>query len=148
MGRGKSHRRRLSLDRLGVLPRGRLRRALRPALTLVEGLVGAGFVVATVAALDYAAVADALRGRAQGEPLQRLIGALAVVGGLTALGLAYLARFQRRLVSTRRQLLVFGACCLACVAAAKALLALDARLAPEPGPGRSEFAGGGVRRVP
>jgi len=131
MGRGKSHRRRLSLDRLGVLPRGRLRRALRPALTLVEGLVGAGFVVATVAALDYAAVADALRGRAQGEPLQRLIGALAVVGGLTALGLAYLARFQRRLVSTRRQLLVFGACCLACVAAAKALLALDARLAPE-----------------
>ncbi len=59
------------------------------------------------------------------------MGVLAVVGGLTALGLAYLARFQRRLVSTRRQLVVFGVCCLACIVTAKALLVLDARLLPQ-----------------
>ncbi|HUT33050.1 MAG TPA: HDIG domain-containing protein [Planctomycetota bacterium] len=131
MGRGRTHRRRLSLDRLGAVPRGRLRGALRPAVTLAEGLLGAAFVVAMVAVLDHTTLAQAVRGRASGEALQRLVGTLAVVGGLTALGLAYLARFQRRLVSTRRQLLVFGVCCLACVVAAKALLALDARLRPE-----------------
>jgi len=131
VGRRTPHRRRTLIERLGVSPRGRLRRALRPAMSFAEAIVGAAFVVAVVALLDFATLARAARGKVDGAALQRLIGTLAVVGGLTALGLVYLARFQRRLVSTRRQLLVFGVCCLGCVAAAKGLLGLDKRLAQE-----------------
>jgi len=124
-------RRRKLLDRLGMSHGGQLHKALRPAVTMAEWALGVGFVLALVAVLDLAAVGLALRGEMGGAALQRLLGTLAVVGGLTALGLAYLARFQQRLVSTRRQLVVFGACCLACVAIAKGLLALDARMAPQ-----------------
>jgi len=131
VGRRRLHRIRLSLDRSRALPRGRLRAALGPAVSVAEALVVAAFVLAAALALDHTVVAQALRGRVTGDAIQRLVGVLAVVGGLTALGLAYLARFQRRLVSTRRQLLVFGVCCLACVVTAKALLVLDARLLPQ-----------------
>jgi len=124
-----SRRRRKLLERVGAGPRGRLRQALRPAMALAEWLLGAVFVASMVFALDYATVAQALRGHAEAGLLQRLLGLLVLVGGLTTLGLVYLARFQQRLVSTRGQLLAFGACCLACVAAAKGLLALDAEVA-------------------
>ncbi len=130
MGRRRSNLRRMSLERAGALSRGRLRKALRPAITLVECLLGVAFAVAAAVVLDYTGVAQAVRGRADAATVQRLIGTLAVVGGLTALGLVYLARFQWRLVATRRQMLVFGVCCLACMAAARGLLALDARLHP------------------
>lgn len=131
MGRRGQSRRRLSLlERAGVRPRRRLRHALRPAATLGDSLLGLAFITLAAVVLESRGIAQALMGRADATMVQRLLGTLAILGALTALGLAYLARFQWRLVGTRRQMLVFGVCCLACIAAARGLLALDARIEP------------------
>lgn len=130
MARRRLTRRHMSLERVGVLCRGRLRRALLPAVTFAECLLGIAFVVAAAAVLDPTGIARLVRGQGETTTVQRLIGTLALVGGLTALGLAYLARFQWRLVGTRRQMVVFGICCLCCMAAARGLLTLDGRLEP------------------
>jgi len=117
------------LDRLGVLPRRRLREALRRSLTFAEGLLAVCVVLAIAAALDSHDVFLVAGGVLSAAMVQRLIGTLALVGALAALGLVYLLRFQPQLVRTRRQIVAFGACCLACVAAAKALLWLDGAVA-------------------
>jgi len=131
MTRVRSKLRRTSLERLGIVPRGRLREALRPGVTWGEVLVAGVFVLAVVAVLNYAALMKLVRGRASAGNLQMLGGSVVVVAALVAMGLVYLERFQRKFVRTRQQLIVFGSCCLAVVLAGKVLVSLDAVLAPE-----------------
>ena len=122
-----SRRRRLSLEALGVAPRGRLRRAL-PAVRRRDVLAAALLVIALVVVLNHRGLATIASGGADLETARRLGGSLAVVGFLAALGLVYLVRFERQLLGAGRRLVVFGTCCLGCVGAAEALMAADAQV--------------------
>jgi len=121
----------MSLERLGVLPKGRLREALRPGVRAGEALVGSLAVLALVLVIHYEALLAILRGQGTVAEAQRLCGSLLVLGGLVAIGLVYLSRFQRRIVITGRDLLVFASCCVGSVAVAKAFLAIDAHVGAE-----------------
>ena len=113
------------------MPQGPLGRRLGPEMSALDGLLAALFVLAVVAVLNYGVLVAAASGETSVASLQRLGGTVVVVAGLAILGLVYLARFQRRLVRTRGQLIVFGGCCLATVALVKVFLVLDARVAAD-----------------
>jgi len=117
-----------ALERLGVVPRGRLRQALRPGVSAPDAVVAALFVLAVVLVVNYGVLVDLLRGRAKPEGVEALVGSAVVVAGIVAMALVYLERFQRRLVAGWRKLLVLALCCLGCVVAAKALVWLDGRM--------------------
>ena len=124
-------KRRPCLERLGALPHNGSAGRQPAAVTGADVMAASFFVLAIVFVLNYGALLAAFGEEMSVAALQRLGGSVVAVGGLVALGLVYLARFQRRLVRTGRQLLVFGACCLAAAAMAKLLLYLDGRVAPE-----------------
>lgn len=139
MARGrKPKRRRLSLERIGIRPRSRLRHDLLPSLTLGDVLVAAGFLLGVVVVLQYEVLAALLAGReqaleglgGQAGALHALGGTLVVVGGLGALSGLCLVRMRRTEPGSWRNLLVFGLCCLGCVVAARVLVRLDAEVAP------------------
>ena len=132
MARGRrSRHRRLSLERLGVLPHRRLRQALGPLLSAADVAIGVAIVLGVVALLNHRVVAAVVRGRRGPPDGARLLGGtLAVVASLTVLAATLLVRARRRAPRSSRPLLVFALCCLACVAIAKGLLALDARVVP------------------
>ncbi|MBL7222690.1 MAG: HDIG domain-containing protein [Candidatus Brocadiae bacterium] len=129
-------RRRLSLERLGIQPRPR--RALVPSVTLADVVVAAAFLLAVVVALQYDVLVALAAGK--GKVLEALggrVGALQAVGGtgvvvvgLGVLGWLGLLRMRRTEPGSWRHLLVFGACTLACVIAARVLVHLDAQVAP------------------
>jgi len=128
MAQRESRSRRLSLERLGVVPRRRLGRALRLRVGAPDVLVAALFVIAVVVVLNYGVLVDLLRGRAGQAGLAALAGSAVVVAAVAAMAVVYLEGYQRRLVATWRQLLVLALCCLGCVVASKALVSLDAAL--------------------
>jgi putative nucleotidyltransferase with HDIG domain len=127
-----------SLERLGVLPRTGRDRALIRSVTLADGLVGAVCLLAVVVVTQSELVAALITAneavlRAFGGhtgAVQALGGTLVVVGGLGALGGVSLVRLRRLEPGSWRNLLVFGLCCVACTAAARVFVSLDAAIAP------------------
>ncbi len=139
MARGRKGKgRRLALERLGIQPRVRLHRALVPAITWPDAIVGAVFLLGVVLLCQYELVAALLmaRGAVLAEvggvsgALLTLLGTVLVVGGLGAVAGLVLLRMRRVEPGSWRRLVVFAACALTCVGAARGLVALDAAVGP------------------
>ena len=128
----KPRHRRTSLERLGVAPRGRLRQALGPGISLGDALVVALFVAALVVVLNPGRVAM-LVGASPGRPdpraesaaLHVVAGAAAVIGLLGAIGAVLLARTGHPARQAWRSLLVFGISSVACLVCVQLLAWLD-----------------------